>query len=144
MMRFILAFLFLALAFVLQFWFGSFGVFINFIFAALIAFAFLFDFWDVLFFVLVAVFVVNWKPALSWELFVFAVIPFAAYLLHAYSNWEAWVANLASIVLGLLIFYITTAPRLFIANSGVFFVDLFACLIFGSIIFGALNRREGR
>ncbi len=144
MMRFILACLFLALAFVMQFWFASFGVFINFIFAALIAFAFLFDFWDLLFFVLAAIFVINWQPAFSWELFIFAAVPFAAYILHNYTTWEAWVANLASIVLGLLILYISIAPRLFLANLSTFFVDLFACLIFGSIIFGALNRRENR
>ena len=144
MMRFILACLFLALSFVLQFWFASFGIFINFIFAALIALAFLFDFWDVLFFVLVAVFVVNWQPALSSELIVFALIPFAAYLIHTYSNWEAWVANLACIVLGLLILYLASAPHLFLAESGAFFIDLFACLIFGGIVFSALNRREGR
>ncbi|HVM76880.1 MAG TPA: hypothetical protein VMU07_01880 [Candidatus Paceibacterota bacterium] len=144
MMRFLLACLFLALAFVLQFWFASIGISINFIFTALIAFAFLFDFWDVLFFILAAIFVVNWQPAMSWEMFILAAIPFAAYLLHNYSTWEAWVANLACIVIGLLILYIAIAPRFFTANLGVFFVDLFGCLIFGSIVFGALNRREGR
>jgi len=144
MMRFILACLFLALAFVLQFWFTSFGIFINFSFATLIVLAFLFDIWDVLFFVLAAIFIINWQPAPSWELFVFAAVPFGAYAIHHYSQWEAWVASLASIVIGLFILYIAIAPQLFLANAGAFFTDLFACMVFGAVVFGALNRREGR
>jgi hypothetical protein len=143
-MRFILALLYLTLAFVMQFWFASFGVFINFIFVALIAFGFLFDIWDVLFFTLAAVFVINWQPALSWELFVFTAIPIAAYFLHNYSTWEPWIANLATIVLGLLVLYLVAAPQFFIANLGPLSADLFAGLIFGSVIYGSLNRREAR
>lgn len=144
MTRFLIAFLFLALAAVLQFWFASFGVFINFIFAALIAFAFLFDILDVIFFILLAIFIMNWQPAFSWELLIFGLVPLAAYLLHQNSSYEVWAANLASIFLGLLIMYLVIAPRLFLSDWKTFFIDLVVCLVFGGIIFGALNRREAR
>lgn len=144
MMRFILALLFLMLAFVMQFWFASAGISVNFIFAALIAFAFLFDLWDLIFFILLAIFVVNWQPAWSPELVVFAAVPLGAYFLHTYSTWEAWAANIFALIAGFLILYISLAPGQFLPNIRVFFLDLTVSFIFGNIAFAALNRRESR
>ncbi|HVN26130.1 MAG TPA: hypothetical protein VMT99_00550 [Candidatus Paceibacterota bacterium] len=144
MMRFILALLFLALAFVLQFWFATLGVFVNFVFAALVAFAFLFDIWDVLFFLLAAIFIINWQPALSPELLIFAAVTVAAYLAHRYSKWEPWAASLAFIVLGLFTLYLAVAPRFLVADFGSFVIDVAGCLMFGGIVFGVLNRRAHR
>lgn len=144
MMRFILALLFLILAFVMQFWFASFGVFINFILTALITLAFLFDIWDVIFFILAAVFIINWQPAFGVEIFLLAALPLAAYLFNRYSASEPWAANIASIFCGLLIFYLAIAPKIFFAEWKIFLIDLFASIIFGSIVFIALNRRENR
>ena len=144
MTRFILALLFLALAFVMQFWFASFGVYVNFILATLITLAFLFDIWDVSFFILAAIFIVNWQPAVSVEIVLIAVLPLAAFLLNRYSLSEPWAANLLCIFLGLLILYLVIAPGAFLASWKIFFIDLAASLIFGAIVFGALNRRENR
>jgi len=144
MMRFILALLFLALAFVLQFWFASFGVFINFILAALITFAFVFDIWDVLVFILAAIFIVNWQPAFSVEIFLVAALPLAAHLVSRYASFEPWAADSVSIFCGLLVLYLAVAPGLFIADWRMFLTDLVSCLIFGSIAFAALSRRESR
>jgi hypothetical protein len=144
MSRFILALLFLTLAFVMQFWFASFGVFIDFILATLITLSFLFDIWDVLFFILAAIFIVNWQPALSIEIMLFAALPLAAFLVNRHTSSEPWAANLASICLGLVILYLAAAPSLFFAEWKIFLTDLVSCLIFGSIVFTALNRRENR
>lgn len=144
MSRFILALLFLTLAFVMQFWFASFGLFINFILAALITLSFLFDIWDVLFFILAAIFIVNWQPAFSVEIVLFAALPLAAFFINRYSSSEPWAANLACIFFGLLILYLASAPSLFLAEWKIFLTDLVSCLIFGSIVFSALNRRENR
>lgn len=144
MMRFIVAFLFLALAFVMQFWLASFGVFVNFILAALIAFAFLFGIGDLIFFILLAIFVVNWQPAWSLEIGLFAAIPLAAYALHRYTDWEAWAANSFALIAGLFILYLTVAPSRFLSDWKIFLVDLAASFILGTAIFAALNRRENR
>lgn len=143
-MRFAVAFLFLALAFVLQFWLASAGIFINFIFAALIAFAMLFDIWDVVVFVLLAMLVINWQPAWSPELVLFAILPLAAWALHRYSAWEGWALNLATIAAGLLVLYLALAPGQFLVNGKLFLADLVVSCLFGAVIFAALNRRDGR
>ena len=70
-LRSILAILILLLACAFQFWFASAGVFVNFILATLIVFAFFFDIWELLVFVLFAIFVVNWQPGLSVDIFRF-------------------------------------------------------------------------
>jgi len=144
MTRFILALLFLTLAFVMQFWFSSFGVSINLILATLITLAFLFDIWDVLFFILAAIFIVNWKPAFSLEIALVAALPLAAYFFNKHSTYEPWAANLASIFCGLLVLYLAVAPRFFLMDWKIFLIDLVSCLIFGSIVFASLNRRENR
>ena len=72
-LRSILAILMLLLACAFQFWFASTGVFINFILAALVVFAFFFDIWELLVFILFAVFVINWSPIVSVDIFVFAI-----------------------------------------------------------------------
>ena len=144
MIRFILALLFLALAFVLQFWLASFGVFLNIILAALITFAFLFDIWDLLFFILTAVLVVNWQPAFSLEIALLVLIPIATYLVYRRMSPEPWAASIASIAIGLLVFYLLIAPQLFLSEWKLFLTDLVACIVFSSVTFSALNRRENR
>ena len=99
-LKFILAILLLLLACALQFWFMGAGVFINFILASLIAFAFFFDLLELLVFVLFAVLVLNWQPAASIDIVVFAVIPLAAYAFHKISGWAVWAGIPVAIVLG--------------------------------------------
>ncbi len=144
MIRFILASLFLALAIVLQFWFASFGVYINVILASLMTFAFLFDIWDLVIFILAAIFIINWQPTFSLEIALFIALPLLAYSINRYSSTEPWVASLTSILVGLVILYLAVAPGLFFSEWKVFVTDLLACLIFSSVAFGALNRRESR
>ena len=83
--------LFLACGF--QFWLGSAGVFMNLILAALIAFAFFFDWLELAVFVLFAVFVVNWQPSISPTLAVFAAIPFVAYAFRRLFAWAPWAGH---------------------------------------------------
>ncbi|MGD1003340.1 MAG: hypothetical protein ABR884_02075 [Minisyncoccia bacterium] len=141
-LRSILAILVLLLACALQFWFASAGVFINFILAALIVFAFFFDIWELLVFILFAIFVINWSPIMSVDIFLFAIIPIAAYAFHKVFAWTGWAAVPVAIVCGFILLYLAIAPATFLANWNVFFIDLFGALIFGILVFLTLDRLE--
>jgi hypothetical protein len=141
-LRSILAILILLLACAFQFWFASAGMFINFILATLIVFAFFFDMWELLVFVLFAIFVINWSPIMSVDIFLFAIIPIAAYAFHKVFAWTAWVAAPVAIVSGFMLLYLAIAPAAFLAHWNVFFIDLFGALIFGGLVFITLDRLE--
>ena len=141
-LRSILAFLILLLACAFQFWFASMGVFINCILATLIVFAFFFDIWELLVFVLFAVFVINWSPIISVDIFLFAISPIAAYAFHKVFAWTMWAAAPAAIVCGFILLYLAIAPVAFLANGNLFFIDLFGALIFGGLVFLTLDRLE--
>ena len=78
-MRFFTSLTIFAIACILQFSFMPVGVTINFIFATLIAFSFVFsgygvEFWEFIFFILASIFLVNWLPVPSFALAAFAAI----------------------------------------------------------------------
>jgi len=133
-LRSFLAVLILLLACALQFWFASAGIFVNFILATLIVFAFFFDILELLVFVLFAVFVVNWSPAVSTDIFIFGIIPVAAYAFHKVFAWTIWAAIPAAIVCGFLLLYLAIAPAAFLGSVGSFLLDLLGGLIFGGIV----------
>lgn len=138
--RSILAVLILLLACALQFWSASAGVFVNFILATLIVFAFFFDIWELVVFVLFAIFVVNWQPGPSVDLFVFGIIPVAAFAFHKVSGWAAWAAAPVAVVCGFVLLYLAIAPLAFLANGGLLLTDLFGGLVFGGLVFLTLDR----
>ena len=138
--RTILAILILLLACALQFWFASAGIFINFILATLIVFAFYFDILELLVFVLFGIFVVNWQPAASTDIFIFGIIPIAAYAFHRVIAWSVWAAAPAAIVCGFFLLYLALAPAAFLTNVEPFLIDIVGGLIFGGLIFFVFDR----
>ena len=143
-LRSILALLILLLACALQFWFASAGTFIDFILAALIAFAFFFDIWELLVFILFAVLVVNWQPAAGVDIFVFGIIPVAAYAFHKLFALAIWVAVPASIVAGFFLLYLLIAPGTLLGAGELFLMDLFGGLLFGTLTLLTLDRLKVR
>jgi hypothetical protein len=139
-LRFILAILILLLACSFQFWFASAGMFINFILAALIVFAFFFDIWELLVFVLFAIFVVNWSPAVSVDIIVFGILPLAAYAFHKVFAWTLWASIPVAIISGFLLLYLAIAPAAFLSNWELFLTDLFGGLVFGGLVFLIFDR----
>jgi hypothetical protein len=139
-LRSIIAILILLLACALQFWFASAGTFINFILATLIVFAFFFDIWELLVFTLFAIFVVNWQPAPSADIFLFGILPIAAYAFHKVFAWTVWAAIPAALVCGFFLLYLAIAPSAILGNGGLFLVDLFGGLVFGGLVFLTLDR----
>jgi len=139
--RFIAAVFAVFLACVLQFWFASLGIAVNLILAALIALAFLFGIWEVVFFTVLALFIINWQPAFGEEIVLFGVLPLAAYASHRLFSWEAWAGSLVAIAAGLVITYGALEPEIFFARPGAFLLDLIGSLLFGAAVFAVLNRR---
>lgn len=139
-LRSILAILILLLACTLQFWFASADVFINFILATLIVFAFFFDIWELLVFVLFAILVVNWSPGISVDIFIFGLIPLAAYAFHRVFAWSPWAGIPVVIFSGFLLLYLAVAPAAFLGNWELFLMDIFGSLLFAAFAFLTLDR----
>lgn len=139
-LRFILALLVLLLACALQFWFASVGVFINFILAALIVFAFFFDIWELLIFILFSIFVVNWQPGVSLDIIVFGIIPIAAFAFHKALGWTLFAGIPVAIIVGFLALYLAVAPDAFLGNIIPFLTDIFGGLLFGGGVFFVFDR----
>jgi hypothetical protein len=139
-MRLVTAFLILVLASGIQFWLSGGGIFLNLIFAALIVFAFFFDFWEMALFVLLGVLVINWQPAPSTEIFLFAFIPLIVFALRGVVRSERWVTVPIAIVCGLLVFYAIADPHFLLSNPVAFLEDLFGSLIAGELVFWAMGR----
>jgi hypothetical protein len=137
--RFLLAILLIVFAFGLQFLLASSGVFVDVILATLITFALFFDLLGLVVFILLAIFVINWKPAVSPEILLFAALPLAAYGIRTVSRWHAWALNLLSIFFATLLVYLVIAPGFIIYDPGVFATDLMGSMIFGQIVFSLLS-----
>ena len=146
-----------AIACLLQFSFMPAGITINFVFAALIAFSFIFSahgavpaarqgsvfsgrFWELFLFILAGVFLMNWIPVPSIALAAYATIPILTYLFHAVFPWEAWTGIIISLFSGFLILYLFTAPRFIFLSTPSFFLDLFMGSAFGFIVFLCMDR----
>jgi hypothetical protein len=139
MLKFFSGFVILILALFLQFLLASAGIHLNLALATLIAFAFIFDLWELLFFDLLAVFLLNWEPALSLPLLAFALIPLLAFAFRKLIRTELWIGNLAAILGGFLIFYLASAPASFVSNFLQFVIDLIVGLSAGELVLFALK-----
>jgi hypothetical protein len=139
-LRFLAGVVVLFIAFILQFFLATAGIFVNFFFAALITFAFIFIFWELLVLVLLTVFIVNWQPGASVEIFIFVFYPLVVFFLRGWGHFQVWFKNLVAILAGFLLLYVTLAGRSFIYHPGAFFTDLAGGLIFGSVLFFLLRR----
>jgi hypothetical protein len=142
--RFICAVILLLLACWLQFWFAGLGVSINVIFATLIVCAFFFDIWELVALILVGMLIINWQPALSLELILFALIPLAAFALHHFFDSQPWIAAPVGIICGLLILYVAIAPEIFLPHFIVFCEDVFGSLVWGVVVYSALARLKNK
>ena len=141
-LRFVLGILILLLSCALQFWFASAGVFVNFVLAALIVFAFFFGIGELAVFILAAIFILNWQPAVSADIVVFAVIPVAAFAFHRAFRVNPWIAAPGAIVAGFALLYLAVAPAALFAGGELFLRDLFGGLVFGMLAFIALERLD--
>ena len=129
----------LLIAFALQFSLATANVYLDLSFAALITFAFVFGFWELVFFVLAAVFVINWQPAVSVEILAFALFPFVVYFLRDKFPSQPWFENFVAILLGFVVLSLVAAPAAFLSSLRIFFVDLMGGWLFGTGVFFLLQ-----
>jgi len=144
-LKFLTAFLFLALALFLQSFFGAVsGIWIDFALAALVASAFSIGFLELLILVLCSLFVLNFQPALSPELLVFAALPFAAWFLHRAKllPFEPPLVNAIALALALAVFYAIFGAHLVLAAPQLFLFDLAGSLAAGIVIFRGLESMQ--
>ena len=139
MIKFTGALIILFIALALQFFFSSAGIFIDLSFAALIAFAFTFGIWELVPLVLIATFIVNWQPAASIEIAIFALYPVAAHFVYKTIPWEPWLVVPAAIVVGSAILYLSISPVAFVTHLPAFLIDVVAGSLFALVILRPLH-----
>ena len=123
----------------LQFFMISLGWHFDVVLAVLIALAFVVDdFWELFVADLLAVFILNWQPAASGTLILFAFIPLVAFAGRKLIHSEVWIGSLAAICLGFLAFYLGVAPGAFLAHFTGFVEDLVVALAVGELVVFAL------
>lgn len=137
-LKFVAGLTILFIAFMLQFWLASVGWYTDLSYAALISFAFVFGFWELLALVLIAVFIINWQPAPSVEIFVFALFPLVVYFSRNILRSQPWFQDFLAIVIGFSVLYLSVARAAFYWNA--FLADLVGGILFASIFFFPLYR----
>ena len=147
-MRFLTSLTIFAIACILQFLFVPVGITINFIFATLIAFSFVFSGYGIellefIFFILASIFLMNWLPVPSFALAAFAAIPVIIYFIRTALPWEAWTGIIVSLLSGFVLLYLVTAPRFIIADTQSFIIDLLTGIGSGLLVFLCMDREFG-
>lgn len=139
MLRFFSAITFLFIAIFLEFFLASAGWHFNLVLAVLIACAFaLDDFWELLLADLLAVFILNWQPAPSGTLILFAIIPLAAFAFRNLIRPQVWIGTLGAICFGFLIFYVAAAGSQFPSHFIMFLEDIVVGIAAGELVVFAL------
>ncbi len=141
MIRFFAALAILFLTLSLQFFFASAGLYFNITLAAVIAFAFSFNFLELLVLDLLAVFILNWQPAASVALIAFALIPLVAFAFRHVVHAEPWSGNLVAVAVGFLAWHLVSAPAQFFPDAAIALEDVAIGLVAGGLVFFAIEVR---
>lgn len=115
------------------------GVKPNWILAVFLALAFTADFWFYLFLELIALVILRFQPALSWELGVLALIILLAFLAARRLPWKESVNFLVLAFVAPAMFYLLVNPKFLYLQPGVFLMELFYNLLLGLILFFILE-----
>lgn len=116
----------------------------DFLLVASVAASFYLKFPQILLFVLIGVWFLNWQPGLGEDMLFYAALPVAALFLEPLLPWRPWFANLALGVASIAVFYLIIAGyETVIAEYPVFLENIFWSSLFGFAafkIFGIANR----
>jgi hypothetical protein len=137
-MRFTLALGFLLTAFVLQFWAITFDVPLDFVLAALFAFAMVLDWPELLFFVALAVFAIGWRPLWSPVVFIYALFPLLFYGFRRIFGLNAWLSLLIAALIGIGALSLIAGPAVACLSWGALLGDIAASFGFALFVFFAL------
>ncbi len=142
MLKFFAGLVILLTALALQFWLAAAGIYLTLSFAALISFAFIFNFWELVFFALLGTFIINWQPSASAEIVVIALFPILMNLSRNVFKWRFWVGAPIAIIFGFLVLYAVAVHVSLLEYWSPFLLDLAAGLVFGALTFFPLYRKE--
>ena len=132
--------LILLIAAALQFVFGeTFGVWINFALAALVAAAFFLDPLRLSFPALLAIFLLNAKPAFSYEMLFIAVFPFLVLRFREALPWHRWLSAAFFTFLGIAAMYAIFAPKFFLDGAQLLFIDVLVSALFAIAAFKTIK-----
>src|SRR3989344_6544600 len=70
------------------------GIWINAVLAALISLSFILALPEILLVPFFALFVINWQPAISFELIVLGILPILSFLIRKWLPLEPWVGSI--------------------------------------------------
>jgi hypothetical protein len=134
MIKHLSAILVFVLAVMLQLWFAPGGMHGDFVLAALVVLAFLFEFWELVIFILFGMFLLDSSLYPDITMFMFALVPIAVYFMRRRFSFDPWLGAPALIVLGIIVFYTVVAPLAAFRAAGFLALDILACAIFGELI----------
>ena len=138
--RFITAFLIITIALALQFksW-RLFGIQADFVFVSCIVLGFFLSFREFLMLLLGSAWTLNWQPAVGCELALFLSIPIIFFFVKRLSPWQPWLASLAAVFCGVMIFYLGIEYQAFSFHGSAFVVMLLYDIFFGALVFELLR-----
>ena len=139
MVKFLAGLSVILVAIAIQSFLASVGIYLNLALAALIALALIFDFWELLFADLLAVFVMNWQPAPSLTLIVFFLIPVAVFFSKHVFRWQLWIHALIAVFFGFVLFYIVASPETVLSNLKHGLLDIFAGALLAEFVIFSLR-----
>jgi len=141
--KFLSALLILMLAVFLQFSLVSFfGFYSDLTLAALIALSLSVGLPELIILTLAAVFMLNSRPAPSWDMLVFGLLPIISFCAARAVKWKPWTVNLAATFSAFLAMYLIFAPNFLLTDTISFLSDLIVGLAFGAAafyVFGSIN-----
>ncbi|MEK9180336.1 MAG: hypothetical protein AAB897_02910 [Patescibacteria group bacterium] len=138
--KFITAILILFIGAAAQLILGEFfGFWINFALAALVAVAFFLELIQLAFLALLAVFLLNSRPAFSYELLFVAALPFLVLKLRELLPWHRWLSCGFFVFLGIAAMYAIFAPGIFVSDIQIFLIDALSAVIFGTVAFKTMK-----
>lgn len=112
----------------------------DFILVALLILAYFLNFFSVAVLSLFSIWLMNWQPALSWEMAALLILPLSMTLGHRFSLGKPGFSSLTGVFFGVLIFYIFSSWFLMIRNWEIMIGIVITDLIFGGLVFWVSSR----
>jgi hypothetical protein len=133
-MKYLSATLVFLLAVMLQLWFAPGGMRGDFVLAVLIVFSFVFEFWELLIFVLLAAFLMNAAFHPDLAVLMLVLVPLAVFAVRRRFSLDPWLGIPAVIAVGIVLFYAVTAPVAALHAIGFLLIDILICILFGELV----------
>ena len=138
-MKYLLALLVFLLAVMLQLWFAPGGMHGDFVLAALIIFSFIFEFWELVIFILLAAFLMNAAFYPDLAMLMLVLVPLASYVVRRRFSLEPLFGAPAVVACGIVVFYAVTAPIAAFYAIGSLLVDALVCVLFGELVLSGMG-----